>query len=313
MLNDLREIASRQVKQRALELGFSACGISSVRTLDEEQERLQQWLLAGMNGSMGYMANHFGKRLDPAKIEEGAKSVISVLINYFPSEKQADPAAPVISKYAYGKDYHLVVKEKLNNLLIFIQSEISPCRGRAFVDSAPVLERPWAKAAGLGWIGKNSLLISKEFGTYVFIGELIVDLEFNYDSPFTGDFCGSCSRCIDACPTNAIVAPRIIDARKCISYHTIENKEDVPVEIREKLQHKIFGCDICQDVCPWNKKAKPNQSNDFKPVEGLLEMKKKDWAELNRDTFSKTFRHTAFERAGFDRIMRNISYLNEKI
>jgi epoxyqueuosine reductase len=312
-MENLREIASRQIRSKALELGFSACGIASARCLDEERERLQKWLFNGMNGSMEYMANHFEKRLDPGKIEAGAKSVISVLINYFPSEKQADPTAPVISKYAYGKDYHLVVKEKLNNLLIFIQTEISPFKGRAFVDSAPVLERPWAKAAGLGWIGKNSLLITRELGSYVFIGELIIDTELSYDSPLTGDYCGSCSRCIDACPTGAIVSPRTIDARKCISYHTIENKNEVPAAIREKLGYKIFGCDICQDVCPWNKKIKPNQSGDFKPVEGLLEMSKKNWTELERFTFSKNFKHTAFERAGYDKIMRNISYMNEKI
>ena len=312
-MENLPETYSRQIKEKAAELGFSACGIASVRNLTEEHDRLRSWLSNGMNGSMGYMTNHFEKRLDPGKIEPDAKSVISVLINYFPAEKQADPAAPSISKYAYGKDYHLVVKEKLNNLLIFIQLEISPCRGRAFVDSAPVLERPWAKAAGLGWIGKNSLLISMDHGTYVFIGELIIDLELSYDSPFTGDYCGSCTRCIDACPTEAIVSPRTIDARKCISYHTIENKDEVPASIREKLQNQIFGCDICQDVCPWNQKIKPNQSDDFKPVAGLLEMDKKNWMELDPITFSKIFRHTAFERAGYHRIMRNISYLNEKI
>lgn len=311
-MENLPEKYSHLIKEKALELGFSACGISEVRNLEEERGRLQNWLWEGMNGSMGYMTNHFEKRLDPGKLEEGAKSVISVLINYFPTQKQTDLAAPVISKYTYGKDYHLIVKEKLNNLLIFIQSEITPCRGRAFVDSAPVLERSWAKAAGLGWIGKNSLLISKELGSYVFIGELIINLKLNYDTPFTGDFCGTCRRCIDACPTAAIVAPRIIDARKCISYHTIESKEEVPVPIIDKLNGQIFGCDICQDVCPWNKKIKSNQSNDFKPIAGLLEMKWKDWMELSRDTFTKTLRHTAFERAGYDRIKRNISYLKEE-
>lgn len=312
-MENLPEIYSRQIKEKAIELGFSACGIAPVRNLSEEHDRLLKWLADGMNGSMGYMANHFEKRLDPGKIEPGAKSVISVLINYFPAKKQADPAAPVISKYAYGKDYHLVVKEKLNNLLIYIQLEVSACRGRAFVDSAPVLERPWARAAGLGWIGKNSLLISRNYGTYVFIGELIIDLEVSYDTPFTGDYCGSCTRCIDACPTSAIVAPRTIDARKCISYHTIENKDQVPESIRAKLQNQIFGCDICQDVCPWNKKIKPNQSAEFEPVAGLLEMDKKNWKELDPITYRKIFRYTAFERAGYDRIMRNISYLNEKI
>jgi len=310
-MKNLPETDSRRIKEKALELGFSACGISAVRCLDEERARLHNWLSNGMNASMTYMANHFEMRLDPGKIEEGAKSVISVLINYYPSQKQTDPTAPVISKYAYGKDYHIVVKEKLNNLLIFIQTVISPCRGRAFVDSAPVLERPLAKAAGLGWIGKNSLLISKKYGSYVFVGELIVDLELNYDSPFTADYCGNCTRCIDACPTGAIVSPRTIDARKCISYHTIENKEEVPAAICENLHNQVFGCDICQDVCPWNRKAKPNQSLDFMPIEGLLEMKKKDWNELSPDKYAKIFTHTAFERAGFEQIRRNANNLKE--
>jgi len=305
------EVYSQQIKEKAIELGFSACGISEVHCLDEERERLQNWLSNGMNASMAYMANHFEMRLDPGKIEEGAKSVISVLINYYPAQKQTDPDAPIISKYAYGKDYHLVVKEKLNNLLIFIQSALFPCSGRAFVDSAPVFERPLAKAAGLGWIGKNSLLISKEFGSYVFIGELIIDHELDYDIPFTSDYCGKCTRCIDACPTGAIVFPRTIDARKCISYHTIENKDEIPLSIQEKLQNRLFGCDICQDVCPWNKKAEPNQSLDFMPIEGLLEMKKKDWKTLDQVTYNKMFRQSPFERAGYERISRNFGYLNE--
>ena len=307
----ISENFSLQIKKKAIELGFSACGISAVRCLDEERDRLQKWLTNRMNASMAYMANHFEMRLDPGKIEEGAKSVISVLINYYPTQKQTDPAAPKISKYAYGKDYHLVVKEKLNNLLIFIQSSISPCHGRSFVDSAPVLERPLAKAAGLGWIGKNSLLISKEFGSYIFIGELVIDLELKFDDPFTADYCGNCTRCIDACPTRAIVFPRTIDARKCISYHTIENKEAVPESIRENLHNQIFGCDICQDVCPWNKKAKTNQSLDFMPIEGLLEMKKKDWTELSPESYTQIFKHSAFERAGYERIKRNVGYLKE--
>jgi len=310
-MEKLSESYSHQIKEKAIELGFSACGISAVRCLDEERDRLQDWLSRGMNASMTYMANHFEMRLDPGKIEVGAKSVISVLINYYPTQKQTDPDAPKISKYAYGKDYHLVVKEKLNNLLIFIQSEVSPCHGRAFVDSAPVLERPLAKAAGLGWIGKNSLLISKEFGSYVFIGELIVDLELKYDSPFKGNYCGNCTRCIEACPTGAIIFPRTIDARKCISYHTIENKEEIPIPIRENLHNQIFGCEICQDVCPWNRKVKPNQSIDFLPIEGLLDLNKKDWKELSKDNYTKIFRQTAFERAGYDRIKRNMGYLKE--
>ncbi len=306
-----REKYSTQIKQKAQELGFSECGISKVRVLEEEREPLQKWISDGMNGNMAYMANHFEKRLDPGKIEEGAKSVISVLINYFPAKKQTDPEAPIISKYAFGKDYHFTVKEKLNDLLMFIQSEVSPCNGRPFVDSAPVLERSLAKAAGLGWIGKHSLLINKYYGSYVFIGELIIDLELDYDSPFTSDHCGSCTKCIDACPTGAIVADRVVDARKCISYHTIENKSEVPASIRENLQDRIFGCDICQDVCPWNKVIMPTQSIDFMPIEGMLEMDRQDWMELEPNTYNKIFRHTAFERAGYKRLIRNISYLKE--
>ncbi len=308
---NLPEKYTLQIKQKAIELGFSECGISKVRVLEEEREPLKKWILNGMNGNMGYMANHFEKRLDPGKIEEGAKSIISVLINYFPSKKQIDPEAPIISKYAYGKDYHFIVREKLNDLLMFIQKEVSPCNGRPFVDSAPVLERALAKSAGLGWIGKHSLLINKYYGSYVFIGELIIDLELAYDDPFTSDHCGTCTRCIDACPTGAIVADHIVDARKCISYHTIENKEEAPPSLREKFQNRIFGCDICQDVCPWNKVILPTQSIDFMPIDGLLEMKKKDWLELGRDTYNQIFRKTAFERAGYNRIRRNISYLKE--
>ena len=258
---------------------------------------------------MKYMANNFEMRLDPGKIEEGAKSVISVLINYYPAEKQADPTAPVISKYAYSLDYHFIIKEKLTILLKYIQSEISPCQGRGFVDSAPILERSLAKAAGLGWIGKHSLLINKYFGSYVFIGELIIDLELDYDIPFTSDHCGTCTRCIDACPTQAIVADRVVDARKCIAYHTIENKEEVPESIRSKLENQIFGCDICQDVCPWNKVIKPIHNQDFMPIKGLLEMQKSDWLELTPDTYREMFSKSALERAGYKRIMRNIGYL----
>ncbi len=300
---------SRLIRQKALDLGFSECGISRVRPLVEEREPLQRWLSEKMHGNMKYMANNFEMRLDPGKIEEGAKSVISVLINYYPAEKQADPTAPVISKYAYSLDYHFIIKEKLTILLKYIQSEISPCQGRGFVDSAPILERSLAKAAGLGWIGKHSLLINKYFGSYVFIGELIIDLELDYDIPFTSDHCGTCTRCIDACPTQAIVADRVVDARKCIAYHTIENKEEVPESIRSKLENQIFGCDICQDVCPWNKVIKPIHNQDFMPIKGLLEMQKSDWLELTPDTYREMFSKSALERAGYKRIMRNIGYL----
>ena len=302
---------SLQIKEKALELGFATCGIAEAKCLENEREHLQNWLSDGMNGTMGYMANHFEKRLDPGKLVEGAKSVISVLFNYYPLQKQADQAAPVISKYAYGKDYHLTVKEKLNNLLIYIQTQISPCIGRAFVDSAPVLERQWAMASGLGWTGKNSLLITQKFGSYVFIGELITNLNLAFDSPFGKDHCGSCNRCIEACPTKAIVAPHRIDARKCISFHTIENKNEIPVGIQSNLQNQIFGCDICQDVCPWNQKIIPNHCIDIEPIEGLLYMNKSDWMQLGKTGFSKKFKGSSFERTGYDRIMRNISYLKD--
>lgn len=304
------EIRGVKIKEKALELGFSQCGITAATPLEPEREYLQRWLDNGMNGAMHYMANHFEKRLDPSKLVPGAKSVITVVINYFPNRKQADPEAPVIAKYAYGKDYHSTVKEKLNNLLIFIQNNISPCNGRAFVDSAPVLERPLARRAGLGWIGKNSLLISKQFGSYLFIGELILDLDLPSDAPFTGDYCGTCTRCIDSCPTGAIVSPHVIDATKCISYHTIESKEQIPAAIREHLKNQIFGCDICQDVCPWNKKAKPNYSVDFMPITGLLEMPSNEWSDLKKETFMTRFRHSAFERAGYEKLMANIRNTN---
>lgn len=290
-------------------MGFEACGISKVRSLEEERNPLESWLSEGMNGSMDYMARNLEKRLDPAKIVEGAKSVISVLINYYPSRRQEDPEAPVISKYAYGRDYHFIIKEKLNTLLGFIQAEIYPCNGRPFVDSAPVLERAWAKQSGLGWIGKHSLLISKEYGSFVFLGELITDLELDYDKETVPDHCGTCTRCMDACPTKAIVTPHKVYARKCISYLTIESKDEIPAEFHDKLNNRIFGCDICQDVCPWNKKILPTQAEEFKPTAGLLEMKKPDWQNLDKATYRKRFKNSAFERAGYNKLMRNFQHL----
>lgn len=306
-----RQTYSQLIKQKALEIGFAECGISQVRALEEERDPLQKWLINQMHGNMAYMANNLEKRLDPGKLEEGSKSVVSLLINYFPTQQQTDPSAPIISKYAYGRDYHFVVREKLNELLTYIQSEVSPCQGRGFVDSAPVLERALAKAAGLGWIGKHSLLINKYHGSYVFIAELIIDLELAYDTPFASDHCGTCTKCIDACPTKAIVADRVIDATKCISYHTIENKEEAPTDIQANLENRIFGCDICQDVCPWNKVITPNKSDDFKPIPGLLEMTKVEWSELSPEDYHVRFKKTAFERAGYTRLKRNIDYLTK--
>lgn len=312
MINDLKH-RSNQIKIKACELEFEECGISKVRSLEEERNSLESWLSQGMNGSMDYMARNLDMRLDPSKILEGAKSVISVLINYFPQQTQQDPEAPIISKYAYGKDYHFILKEKLNNLLEYIQSEIAPCNGRAFVDSAPVLERAWAKESGLGWIGKHSLLISKEYGSFVFIGELIIDLDLDYSEQIIADHCGTCTRCMDACPTQAIVAPRKVDARKCISYLTIESKDEIPAEFHDKLNNRIFGCDICQDVCPWNKKILPTQSEEFNPTEGLLEMTMYDWLNLDKPTFNKRFKSTALQRAGYNKLLQSINDVSRNI
>jgi len=299
------------IKWKASDLGFSACGITSVHSLDDQRQALESWLAEGMNGSMAYMEKHLEMRLNPAELIEGARSLILVLLNYFPSQTQTDPQAPIVSKYAYGKDYHFVVKERLIKLLEFIQSDISPCNGRAFVDSAPILERTWAKKSGLGWIGKNSMLISRKFGSYVFIGELILDLELDYNSEIETDHCGTCTRCIDACPTHAIITPRTIDARKCISYLTIENKDELSPDLREKLNNRVFGCDICQDVCPWNKKINSTDVIEFQPMYGLLEMNKSEWINLDKRTYNKMFQRTAFERAGYNKLMRNISDLSQ--
>ena len=300
------------IKSKASETGFSAFGIVPVHPLESERQALESWLAKGMHGSMGYMARNLEKRLNPAELVEGARSVITVLINYYSPLKQTNPEAPVISKYAYGKDYHFIMKDKLNQLLEFIDKEISPCKGRVFVDSAPILERAWAREAGLGWIGKNSMLISKKYGSFVFLGELIVDIELDYDSETVSDHCGTCTRCIDACPTNAIIAPKIIDARKCISYQTIENEEEIPPEITKNLNNRVFGCDICQDVCPWNKKVNSTDVPEFQPINGLLEMNKSDWTNLDKSTYDKIFHGTAFKRKGFKGIIRNLSSLGQK-
>ena len=305
------KIYTVQIKGKALELGFSACGISPVHSIEKERNALESWLEKGMHGSMEYMARNLEKRLNPSELVEGARSVITVLLNYFPSQTQTDTEAPIISKYAYGKDYHFVIKEKLNKLLEFIQSEISPCQGRSFVDSAPILERAWAKESGLGWIGKNSMLISRKFGSYVFIGELIIDIELEYNTSTETDHCGTCTRCIDACPTGAIVTPRTIDSRRCISYLTIENKDEISPDFKEKINNRIFGCDICQNVCPWNKKINSTDVAEFLPIKGLLEMKKSEWFNLDKTTYNKMFRRTAFERAGYNKLIRNIRYLDQ--
>jgi len=310
MMNTEKDRYSERIKAEAKRLSFTDCGIASVQHLDEEEPRLLQWLENGMNGQMGYMERNVEKRLDPGKLVEGARSVVSVILNYYPAEKQKAEDAPVISKYAYGTDYHFVIKDKLKSLMRFIQEEIAPCSGRPFVDSAPVLDRAWARRAGLGWIGKNSHLISPKHGSFFFIGELIIDLELAYDQPADTDFCGSCTRCIDACPTKAIVAPHTIDARKCISYLTIENREEIPETFKGQLKDRMYGCDICQDVCPWNRNPSPHNVEAFIPKPDLLEMTRADWKDLDREDFNQLFRKSAVKRAGFKGLRRNIDFLD---
>lgn len=310
------EIASKQsverIRSKALELGFLDCGFSRADFLAEEKQRLLSWLEQGMNGEMGYMANHLDKRLDPRLLVENARSVVSVLLNYFPSEKQLDPDAPVLSKYAYGTDYHFVMKEKLGELLQFIQSEIAPCEGRCFVDSAPVLDKAWAARAGLGWIGKNTNLLSVEHGSFFFIGQLIIDLELPATDKVVRDHCGNCTRCIDACPTQAIVAPYILDARKCISYQTIENRGEIDPSLEGKFQDRVFGCDICQDVCPWNLKSEPHHESAFNPSPELMNLSRSEWENMDKPTFNSLFRNSAVKRTRFEGLKRNLRFLGKK-
>jgi epoxyqueuosine reductase len=275
--------------------------------LEEEAQRLERYLAQGMQGEMHYMENHFDKRLDPTKLVEGSKSVISLLLNYYPEEKQVDNTYK-ISKYAYGQDYHHVIKSKLKVLQEFISEEIGEVNGRAFVDSAPVLDKAWAAKSGLGWIGKHSNLLTQQVGSFYFIAELIVDLELEYDFPVT-DHCGTCTACIDACPTNAIVADRVVDGSKCISYFTIELKKEIPTEFRGKFDDWAFGCDICQDVCPWNRFSKAHNEPLFNPHPDLLGMEKKDWEEITEDVFRKVFQKSAVKRTKFSGLQRNIAFL----
>ena len=295
------------IKTEAQSLGFLSCGISRAEFLEEEAPRLEKWLNQNRHGEMHYMENHFDKRLDPTKLVDGAKSVISLLLNYYPSQEQQTETYK-ISKYAYGKDYHFVIKDKLKQLLHFINEEIGEVHGRAFVDSAPVLDKAWAARSGLGWMGKHSNLLTKEVGSFYFVAELIVDLELEYDSPVT-DHCGTCTACIDACPTEAIVAPYVVDGSKCISYFTIELKNEIPTEFKGRFDDWVFGCDICQDVCPWNRFSKPHQEPLFNPHPELLSMTKKDWVELTESVFQKVFKGSAVKRTKFAGLQRNIKFL----
>ena len=295
------------IKSEAKRLGFISCGISKAAFLEKEAPRLENWLNKNHQGQMAYMENNFDKRLNPKLLVDDAKSVISLLLNYYPAEIQND-ASFKISKYAYGQDYHFVIKQKLNELLLSIQTEIGAISGRAFVDSAPVLDKAWAAKSGLGWVGKNSNLITQKVGSFYFIAELIVDLELEYDFATT-DHCGTCTACIDACPTEAIVAPYVVDGSKCISYFTIELKDNIPQEMKGKFNDWAFGCDICQDVCPWNKFSKPHSEPLFNPNQEILNFTKKDWQEITGETFNKVFKNSAVKRTKLDGFKRNILFL----
>ena len=299
---------TKLIKDKANELGFISCGISKADFLEEEAPRLEKWLNQNLNGKMAYMERNFDKRLDPRLLVPDSKSVISLLFNYYTNKKQEDNQSPKISTYAFGEDYHFVIKRKLKELMNYIKSKIGDVGGRVFVDSAPIMEKAWASKSGLGWIGKNTNLISKKTGSFFFIAEVIVDLELEYDSPTT-DHCGSCTKCIDACPTEALIAPYQIDGSKCISYLTIELKDQIPNEFKDKMDNWAFGCDVCQTVCPWNRFANEHEEESFSPKEELLKMTKNEWNEITEEVFDKVFKNSAIKRTKFDGLKRNIKFL----
>lgn len=304
---------SHFIKQVAAQLGFDYCGIARAQPLDDDARRLERWLNKGMQGSMSYMENYFDLRVNPDKLLPGAKSVITLLMNYYPAQHQ--PAnAPKISRYAYGKDYHEVIKPKLNSMLLQIKDRIGDVHGRGFVDSAPVLERSWAQKSGLGWVGKNGNIINKKNGSFFFIATLIVDLELEYDDPFVKDFCGTCRRCIDACPTNAILDNKIVDGSKCISYFTIELKDMlIPETMKGKFDNWMFGCDTCQDVCPWNRFSTATNEIAFTPIPEILDFTSADWEEMTEENFKKIFQHSAIKRAKFGGIKRNLKFIEADV
>jgi epoxyqueuosine reductase len=304
-----KQAYTQLIKTEAKNLGFMFCGIAKAGFLEEEAPRLEAWLKKGMQGEMQYMENHFDKRLDPRLLVDGARSVISLGLNYYTEDTQHDSLAPKISRYAYGADYHHVIKGKLKQLLQTINEKIGEVNGRAFVDSAPVLDKAWAKKAGMGWIGKNTNLISKKTGSFFFLAELIVDLELEYDIEPTADHCGSCTRCIDACPTEALVAPYIVDGSRCISYLTIELKNEIPTEFKGKMDNWMFGCDVCQDVCPWNKFSVLHKETTFAPHPELLNMNRNDWQDITEEVFQKVFKTSAIKRTKFSGLKRNIEFL----
>ncbi|MFC0262444.1 tRNA epoxyqueuosine(34) reductase QueG [Fontibacter flavus] len=297
------------IKSQAKKLGFDFCGIAKAEFLEEEAPKLEQWLNQHYHGEMAYMANHFDKRLDPTKLVDGAKTVVSLIYNYYPSERLSEgPEDYKLAKYAYGQDYHFVIKDKLKRLLAVLQEKIGEFGGKAFVDSAPVMERQWAQKSGLGWLGKNSLLLNKQMGSFFFLAELIIDLEVSPDPPMVKDYCGTCTKCIDACPTEAIVKPGVVNGSHCISYFTIELKEQIPQEVKGKFDNWIFGCDICQDVCPWNRFSKAHKEPLFDPHPDLKQLRKKDWEEITAETFNKVFKKSAVKRTKFSGLLRNINF-----
>lgn len=302
---------SHLIRQEAARLGFAFVGMARAEHMEEEARRLETWLHRGLHGEMHYMANHFEMRVDPRKLVDGAKSVVTLLYNYYTEREQTDTEAPKISKYAYGKDYHFVIKHKLKDLLRFISQEIGEVNGRCFVDSAPVLERDWARRSGLGWVGKNTLLIHPKAGSYFFLAELILDLDLIYDDPIK-DYCGTCRRCIEACPTEAIAPEGYwMDGSKCISYLTIELRDAIPEEFRGKMENWMYGCDICQEVCPWNRFSKPHEEEEFEPHPALLEMSRREWEEITEEVFQEVFRKSAVKRTKYRGLKRNINFLQE--
>ncbi len=299
------------IKSTAKSLGFDYCGIAKAEKLDEDAKRLERWLSKGYQGNMNYMENYFDLRVDPTKLVPGAKSVITLLLNYFPDVQQRRDV-PQVSKYAYGEDYHDVIRGKLKFFLHLIKEEIGEVNGRGFADSAPVLERTWAQKSGLGWIAKNGNLITKQNGSFFFIATLIIDLELNYDEPFVKDYCGTCTRCIDACPTDAILENRVVDGSKCISYFTIELKDLlIPDKMKGSFANKLFGCDICQDVCPWNKFSKPNTELAFTPLPQILNFTTSDWEELTEESFKIIFKDSPLKRSKYAGIKRNLKFIGE--
>jgi len=296
------------MKATAHKLGFSFCGISRAEFLDEEAPRLEAWLKRGYQGKMSYLENYFEKRLDPSRLVPGARSVVSLLYNYYPP-KELPASGYKIARYAYGEDYHFVIKDKLREFMEEIRGHIGDVNGRVFVDSAPVMERAWARKSGIGWIGKNSLLLNREAGSFFFLAELIIDLELECDGPVK-DYCGTCTACMDACPTNAIPEPYVVDGSKCISYFTIELKDEIPPDAKGKFENWIFGCDICQEVCPWNRFARPHNEPRFDPPPELQQMTKSDWKELTEEVFRKVFRHSPLKRARYEGIKRNIRFVD---